>query len=53
MLRSYESPKYLLSVGEEEKALEILRGIHAINNGKDAEFKVSGYSNCITEVPGM
>ncbi|XP_013137631.1 PREDICTED: synaptic vesicle glycoprotein 2B-like [Papilio polytes] len=44
MLRSYESPKYLLSVGEEEKALEILRGIHTINNGKDAEFKVMSVS---------
>ncbi|XP_045535205.1 putative transporter svop-1 isoform X1 [Papilio machaon] len=41
VLKSYESPKYLLSVGEEEKALEILRGIHAINNGKDAVFKVT------------
>lgn len=34
----YESPKYLLSVGEDEKALEILQGIFKHNSGKSADF---------------
>ncbi|XP_068624878.1 putative transporter svop-1 [Battus philenor] len=35
-----ESPKYLLSAGEEEMALEILRDINAVNKGRNVDFKV-------------
>lgn len=35
---AYESPKYLLSVGEDKKALEILQGMFAINTGKDPKL---------------
>ncbi|XP_034828783.2 putative transporter svop-1 isoform X2 [Maniola hyperantus] len=37
MFCSYESPRYYLCMGEEEKALEVLRGIYAINSGNNAE----------------
>ncbi|XP_045449202.1 putative transporter svop-1 [Melitaea cinxia] len=37
MYFSYESPRYLLSVGEEQKALEVLKGIYRINTGKSAD----------------
>ncbi|XP_041968074.1 synaptic vesicle glycoprotein 2B-like [Aricia agestis] len=41
MYLSYESPRYLVMVGEEEKALEVLRGIFSINTGKPKEeYKV-------------
>ncbi|CAG5033885.1 unnamed protein product [Parnassius apollo] len=38
--RAYESPKYYLSVGREEEALKVLKGIHLINKGKKSVFKV-------------
>lgn len=34
---SYESPRFLLTVGKEEEALEILRGIFTINTGKSGD----------------
>ncbi|CAK1578948.1 unnamed protein product [Parnassius mnemosyne] len=37
---AYESPKYLLSVGQEEEALKVLKRIHFINKGKTSEFEV-------------
>lgn len=33
-----ETPKFVLSQGEKEKACEILQRMNRINNGKDAEF---------------
>lgn len=32
-----ESPKYLLSMGQEEKALDILKGIYRINTGNSKD----------------
>ncbi|XP_045767297.1 putative transporter svop-1 [Maniola jurtina] len=37
MFSSYESPRYYLCMGKEEKALVVLRGIFATNSGKKAE----------------
>ncbi|XP_047531706.1 putative transporter svop-1 [Vanessa atalanta] len=37
MYFSYESPRFLLSVGEEEKALKVLKGIYMINTGKSGD----------------
>ncbi|XP_045767306.1 putative transporter svop-1 isoform X2 [Maniola jurtina] len=38
---SYESPRYLLSIGEDYKAMEVLKGFFVINSGKSAdEYKV-------------
>ncbi|XP_023940976.1 putative transporter svop-1 [Bicyclus anynana] len=34
---SYESPRYLLRVGDEDKALEVLKGFFVINTGKSAD----------------
>lgn len=34
---SYESPKYLLSIGEEEKALEIMRAFYSINTKRSGD----------------
>ncbi|CAH2247506.1 jg730 [Pararge aegeria aegeria] len=34
---SYESPRYLLSVGDDEKALEVLKAFFVINTGKSAD----------------
>lgn len=37
-----ESPKFLLSMGQEEKCVEILQGIYSFNTGKSKEeFPVS------------
>ncbi|CAH2085887.1 unnamed protein product [Euphydryas editha] len=42
MYFSYESPRYLLTIGEEQKALETLKGIYKINTGKSGDdYKVS------------
>ncbi|KAH9628116.1 hypothetical protein HF086_018332 [Spodoptera exigua] len=39
---AYESPKYLASVGRDEDALAVLRGIYTMNTGKSADnYKVS------------
>ncbi|XP_072949761.1 synaptic vesicle glycoprotein 2B-like [Epargyreus clarus] len=39
---AYESPKYLLSVGDEAQALDVLRGIFVINSGKSGdEYQVT------------
>lgn len=39
---SYESPKFLLSVGRNDEALEVLRGIFEINSGKSGDlYRVS------------
>ncbi|KAG6448217.1 organic cation/carnitine transporter 7 [Manduca sexta] len=35
---AYESPKYLLSKGEDKKALEILKGIFEMNSGKSGDL---------------
>lgn len=32
-----ESPKFLLSIGKKEEALEVLRTMYTINTGKDKE----------------
>ncbi|XP_034828784.2 putative transporter svop-1 isoform X2 [Maniola hyperantus] len=38
---SYESPRYLLSIGEDYKAMEVLKRFFVINSGKSAdEYKV-------------
>ena len=38
-----ESPKFVLSQGDEEKTLKILREVYSINTGKDSKFyNVSG-----------
>ncbi|KAL4703828.1 hypothetical protein ACJJTC_016795 [Scirpophaga incertulas] len=37
LMFAYESPRYLLNVGENEKALEVLRSIFVINNNKSGE----------------
>lgn len=34
---AYESPKYMLSAGDDDKALEILKGIYVMNNGTDGD----------------
>ncbi|XP_049870538.1 putative transporter svop-1 isoform X2 [Pectinophora gossypiella] len=40
---SLESPKYLLSVGREQEALEVMRKMFVINTGEDADrYKVTG-----------
>ncbi|CAH2040144.1 unnamed protein product, partial [Iphiclides podalirius] len=44
LLLSHESPKYFLSVGKEDKALQVLRRIYAINHGEEKEFKVKSVS---------
>ncbi|XP_059054635.1 synaptic vesicle glycoprotein 2B-like [Achroia grisella] len=38
LLFAYESPKYLLSVGDQANAMKILREIFAINNAKDGDL---------------
>ncbi|KAJ0177585.1 hypothetical protein K1T71_006458 [Dendrolimus kikuchii] len=35
---AFESPKYLLSIGEDKKALDILKAIFVMNSGKDSEL---------------
>ncbi|XP_052758139.1 synaptic vesicle glycoprotein 2B-like isoform X2 [Galleria mellonella] len=37
LLFAYESPKYLLSIGDQVNALKTLREIFVINNGKDGD----------------
>ncbi|XP_046967504.1 putative transporter svop-1 [Vanessa cardui] len=37
MYFSYESPRFLLSIGEEEKALKVLKGIYMMNTGNNGE----------------
>lgn len=40
MLFMPESPKFVLSQGNKERAYEILKGMNRINNGENAEFDV-------------
>ncbi|VVD05257.1 unnamed protein product [Leptidea sinapis] len=38
LIFSYESPKFLLKAGQEDKALQILKGIYTMNTGKSGDL---------------
>lgn len=47
-----ESPKFLMSKGQNERALAIFRWLHAINSGGREEFPIKELINELAAVPG-
>lgn len=52
LLFSYESPKYLLSIGKEAEAMKILKGIFVMNNHVSAvEYPVESVEKEVSVIP--